>query len=234
MSLDALEEILGHQFADQGLLQRALTHRSWAAENDGEDNERLEFLGDAVLQIVVTDLVMKRFPDSPEGQLSRIRAGIVQAGGVADLARAWRLDAYVRLGKGEEMTGGRTRNSVLSDVGEAILGALYQEGGLDVCVRLLEKTLGPQLDAVEDPTTFGVGPKTLLQEMTVARWKVLPTYEEVSVSGPDHARRYKVRVDVGDRFSAEGEATSKRNAQRAAAAKIIGRMAAMEQAGFEE
>jgi len=87
---------------------------------------------------------------------------------------------------------------------------------------------------VEDPTTFGVGPKTLLQEMAVARWGILPTYEEVSISGPDHARIYRVRVDVGDKFSAEGEASSKRNAQRAAAAKIIGHLAAMEQAGKEQ
>ena len=141
MSLEELEATLGHPFKDRPLLERALTHRSWAAENDGDDNERLEFLGDAVLQLVGTDLIMAKVPESPEGQLSRIRAGIVRAGGVAGLARQWNLQQYVRLGKGEEASGGRERDSVLSDMGEAVLGALYTDAGLDTCRNLLEQSL---------------------------------------------------------------------------------------------
>ncbi|MEE2751758.1 MAG: ribonuclease III [Myxococcota bacterium] len=234
MTLSRLEKDLGWEFSDKSLLEQALTHRSWSAENGGEDNERLEFLGDAVLQLVVTDLVMAQFPDAPEGQLSRIRAGLVQAGGVAFLARAWNLGEHVRLGKGEDLSGGRDRDSVLADVGEAVLGAIYREGGLEPCHALLESSLKERLKAVEDPATFGVGPKTLLQELTVARWNLLPTYSLVNVTGPDHARQFRVRVHVGERYEAEGVASSKRNAQRAAAAKIIGMLAAMEQVGVEE
>ena len=141
MSLSALCGKLGLDPDKVGQLTVALTHRSWVAENSGQDNERLEFLGDAVLQLVVTDQVMASFPSAPEGQLSRIRSRLVRASALAELARHWELGPFLRLGVGEERSGGRERESVLADACEAVIGAVYLEAGIDHCREVLGPTV---------------------------------------------------------------------------------------------
>ncbi len=230
MSLSALCRKLGLKPEEAEQLTVALTHRSWVAENAGQDNERLEFLGDAVLQLVVTDQIMVSFPSAPEGQLSRIRSRLVRASALAELARHWDLGSFLRLGVGEERSGGRERESVLADACEAVIGAVYLETGIDQCREVLGPTIQRLLAEVEDPATFGIGPKSLLQELTVAKWGVLPEYRLVNTSGPDHARVYTVEVSVGGHANAQGAATTKQNAQRAAAAKVIGMLAGLEAA----
>ena len=230
VSLSALCRKLGLEPDNSEQLAVALTHRSWVAENGGQDNERLEFLGDAVLQLVVTDQIMASFPKAPEGQLSRIRSRLVRSSALAELAHDWELGQSLRLGVGEERSGGRERESVLADACEAVIGAVYLVAGIERCREVLGPTIQRRLAEVEDPATFGIGPKSLLQELTVARWGVLPDYRLVETSGPDHARVYTVEVTVGAHASAQGAATTKQNAQRAAAARVIGMLAGLEAA----
>ncbi len=218
---EALQERLGFTFEDAALLELALTHRSWKEEHGGGDNERLEFLGDAVVELLVTEHLVARYPETPEGILSRMRARLVCTTSLADLGRAWNVGVALQLGRGEAASGGADKDSLLANAVEAVLGAIYSDGGLEACRKVLEPQLERVLASVQDPSGFGVDPKSALQELTMAQWKVMPRYAVIATDGPPHARRFQVKVTVGKLVTASGWGTSKQDAQREAASVAL-------------
>jgi len=198
------------------LLERALTHRSYAYENGGlPTNERLEFLGDSVLGLVVTDALFREHPDLPEGQLAKLRAAVVQMRALAGVARELRLGAYVRLGRGEEGTGGRDKPSILADTLEAVIGAVYTDRGLDVAGLLVHRLFDPVI-ASSARLGAGLDWKTSLQELTAAEDLGVPEYR-VEESGPDHQKSFRATVRVAGRTFGSGEGKSKKEAEQQAA-----------------
>jgi ribonuclease III len=198
------------------LIERALTHRSYAYENGGlPTNERLEFLGDSVLGLVVTDTLYHEHPDLPEGQLAKLRAAVVQMRALAVVARGLRLGAYVRLGRGEEGTGGRDKPSILADTLEAVIGAVYTEHGLDIASKLVHRLFDP---VIANSARLGAGLdwKTSLQELTAARFLGVPDYH-VDDSGPDHQKSFRATVRIQGRGYGSGEGKSKKEAEQQAA-----------------
>jgi ribonuclease-3 len=198
------------------LLERALTHRSFAYENGGlPTNERLEFLGDSVLGLIVTDTLFRGYPDLPEGQLAKLRAAVVNMRALAGVARGLHLGRYVRLGKGEEGTGGRDKSSILADTLEAVLGAVYMDSGLDEADALVHRLFDP---VIERSARLGAGLdwKTSLQELTAAEILGVPEYH-VDESGPDHQKSFRAEVRIGGRTYGEGEGHSKKEAEQQAA-----------------
>jgi ribonuclease-3 len=197
-------------------LERALTHRSYAYENGGlPTNERLEFLGDSVLSLVVTDSLFKGHPDLPEGQLAKLRAAVVQMSTLAEVARGLSLGSFVRLGRGEEGTGGRDKPSILADTLEAVIGATYIDCGLDEASGLVHRLF----DAVIERSALlgaGLDWKTSLQELTATRGLGVPEYH-VKDSGPDHQKLFRAVVKVGSRELGAGEGRSKKAAEQLAA-----------------
>lgn len=194
----------------------ALTHRSYAYEHGGlPTNERMEFLGDAVLGLVVTDSLYRRYPDVAEGQLAKMRAAIVNARALADVARDLGLGAMLRLGRGEEITGGRDKSSILADTLEAVIGAVYLEHGLSAAEAMVRRLFDPLVDHA---STLGAGLdwKTSLQELTAARELGVPEYA-VDESGPDHAKAFHARVLLLGESWGEGEGRSKKEAEQQAA-----------------
>jgi ribonuclease III len=209
--LDALGVPLGPE-----LLERALTHRSFAYENGGlPTNERLEFLGDSVLGLIVTDTLFNEYPDLPEGQLAKLRAAVVNMRALAGVARGLRLGAFVRLGKGEEGTGGRDKSSILADTLEAVLGAVYLERGLGEADALVHRLFDPVI-ARSARLGAGLDWKTSLQELTAAEELGVPEYH-VDESGPDHQKSFRASVRIGGRTYGEGEGRSKKEAEQQAA-----------------
>lgn len=209
---------LGYAFRQPDLLHLALAHRSWCAEEGARDsNERLEFLGDAVLGLVVAEDVYARFPGLPEGRLAKIRAAVVNARVLAEIAEGLGVGAILLLGRGEEASGGRTKPSILADAVEAVIGAAYLDGGFQVARRLIKRLLGDRIaKAAEAPDAYDH--KSQLQELTVQRGVGTPRYV-VHGSGPDHDRRYVAEVFVGGEPSGRGEGTSKKDAEQEAASK---------------
>jgi ribonuclease-3 len=218
-ALGALEERLGHRFRERALLRRALTHPSFAHEEGAptQHYERLEFLGDAVLDLVVSEMLMERSPEADEGLLSRARAAAVNRQALAARARALQLDAVVRLGEGERRSGGQEKPSILADVFEAVIGAVYLDGGLEPVRALIEK-LPPELAELEGPER---DPKSRLGEALQARGEAPPRYEVRGERGPDHAKEFEVAVLIGDRVAATAVGRSKREAEQAAAAEAL-------------
>ena len=199
-----------------GTLERALTHRSYAYENGGlPTNERLEFLGDSVLGLVVTDTLFTGHPNLPEGHLAKLRAAVVQMGALAEVARELQLGAYVRLGRGEEGTGGRDKPSILADTLEAVIGATYIDCGLDVASALVHRLFDPVIHAAAG-LGAGLDWKTSLQELTAAEILGVPEYH-VEESGPDHQKSFRASVRIGGRTYGEGEGRSKKEAEQQAA-----------------
>jgi ribonuclease-3 len=197
-------------------LERALTHRSYAYENGGlPTNERLEFLGDSVLGLVVTDTLFNGHPDLPEGQLAKLRAAVVQMNTLAEVARELRLGSFVRLGRGEEGTGGRDKPSILADTLEAVIGAAYIDCGLEEASALVHRLFDP---VIERSALLGAGLdwKTSLQELTAVRGLGVPEYH-VRDSGPDHQKLFLAVVRVGARELGAGEGRSKKAAEQLAA-----------------
>ncbi len=212
----ALTERLGGRLQDPALLTRALAHRSWCAEVSGqESNERLEFLGDAVLGMVVTDHLYRDYPALPEGQLAKARASVVDAATLAEVASALGVGAALLLGKGEDATGGRQKSSILADAMEAVIGAVYLDGGWEPASAFVLDLLSDRIaEAVLGPG--GQDYKTRLQEMAVRAFDQLPKYE-VSFEGPDHARRFFATVYLDDSARGKGQGRSKKEAEQAAA-----------------
>jgi len=198
------------------LLERALTHRSFAYENGGlPTNERLEFLGDAVLGLIVTDTLFRQYPDLPEGQLAKLRAAVVNMRALASVARGLELGSYVRLGRGEEGTGGRDKSSILADTLEAVIGAVYFECGLGEANALVHRLFDP---VISRSAGLGAGLdwKTSLQELTAAGFLGVPEYH-VEESGPDHQKSFRASVRVGGRTYGSGAGRSKKEAEQQAA-----------------
>ena len=211
---------LGLTFRDEGLLDQAFVHRTASEERGGRNNERLEYLGDAVLELAMTELLFKALPTAREGELSRVRGDFVSKPRLADVARRWHLGEALVLGKGEAKTGGREKDRLLANVFEALLGALYLDQGYPPCLGLVEQAFGELIGQVDDPSSH-VHPKSRLQELAMERWKVLPRYTLVDTDGPAHDRRYTVRVDVGEQVSATGSDGKKKGAETAAAVAAL-------------
>ena len=211
----SLEQRLGHSFADPTLLRLALTHRSVSAEDPGRnDNERLEFLGDAVLQLVVTDLLYRDYPHLAEGQMAKVRAAVVSRPTLAEVAATLELGSHIELAPGEERTGGRSKDSILSDAVEAILGAVYLDGGMEAVAPVITALWSGKVE--ERSKTPGVKDyKTRLQE-ALARFGQRPSYE-VEATGPDHDRHFTARVRMDGRMAGVGEGRSKKEAEQEAA-----------------
>jgi ribonuclease-3 len=214
-AITAFAERLGLTGLDPGALVPALRHRSWTAENPGhESNERLEFLGDAVLGLVVTDHLYTTHPDRPEGQLAKIRAGVVSESALSAAARDIGLGEALLVGRGEGLSGGRDKPSLLSDAFEAVLGAVYLELGYEPVRDLVLRLLGPAIETASvlpGETDF----KTRLQEYA-ATLELVPRYE-LRDDGPDHAKTFYARVEINGHVTGEGEGRSKKHAEQAAA-----------------
>jgi len=211
-----LDDALGVRFSDPSIRAAALTHRSYAFEQELDvNNERLEFLGDAVLGLVVTDVAYTDFPEMPEGELAKLRAAIVNMSALADVARALRLGDFIMLGKGEEMSGGRDKASILADALEAILGAIYLDRGLGTARAFIERVFRPRMVAY----VRGEGErdyKTILQELASADLHAMPEYK-ISDQGPDHLKEFTATVFLNGKAWGRGIGRSKKEAEQQAA-----------------
>ncbi|MGH3359385.1 MAG: ribonuclease III [Nocardioidaceae bacterium] len=208
-----LAEALGVPDLDPDRLSHALTHRSYAYEHGGvPNNERLEFLGDAVLGVVITDTLYNAHPDLSEGRLAKLRAAVVNARALADVARTVGIGVYIRLGRGEETTGGREKSSILSDTVEALLGAIYLQYGFERAGEVVHRLFDPLL-AVAANLGAGLDWKTSLQEIAADNSLGVPEYI-ISESGPDHAKTFVAKVRVGDEVFGEGVGRSKKEAEQ--------------------
>ncbi|MBF0270810.1 MAG: ribonuclease III [Magnetococcales bacterium] len=236
LSADALhawfDDRFDHTFADLSLLRLALTHRSVAQDEPegsrvaGDDeelpghNERLEFLGDAVLDLAVSELLYHRFPDSPEGELSHWRASLVNTGALGAMGQELGLGARLRLGRGEALSGGREKPSILGNCIEAILGAVFLDGGWPAVERVAKRLFGPRMDRFS-PGGECKDFKTALQERLQATGRPLPRYELVELSGAPHERLFRVDCRVEERIRGRGEGPSKRRAEQEAARAVM-------------
>jgi len=231
-AVSLLVDRLGHRFADDAPLQLAITHRSWCAESgEPHSNERLEFLGDAVLGIVVTDHLFTSHPELPEGHLAKIRASVVNESALAEVAASLGLGEALRLGKGEDASGGRAKQSILADAMEAVIGAVYVDGGLDAARAVVVPLFAPLLHAaVAEPG--GGDHKSELQELLARLGAPAPVYE-LTDEGPDHDKRFFARVRVGDALVGEGDGRSKKSAEQAAAHAALGHFATVTVPGRE-
>lgn len=217
--VDQLEERLGLPLLDRRNALTALTHKSWVNEHQDEgvpDNERLEFLGDAVIDLAVSHRLMERFPDATEGALSRLRASIVDESGLAEVARALDLGRLLRLGRGEERTGGRNKSSLLADALEAVIASVYLDGGLPRVLTMVDRLFGPALDRAGTPPS-NRDFKTQLQELSHVILGGLPRYRVVEERGPDHAKTFVIELSIGERAVSRAEGRTKKEAEQLAA-----------------
>ncbi|MDA3733129.1 ribonuclease III [Niameybacter massiliensis] len=214
-----LEARIGYKFNDLEHLRNAVTHRSFANEHRNlqiKDNERLEFLGDAILDLIISKYLFDKYPSMPEGDLSKIRASIVCEGSLAKTARLMELGSYILLGKGEEMTGGRTRNSILADAFEAVTGSIFVDGQFEDVVAFLTATLIKNVDHLSVDALY-TDFKTILQE-NIQRESLQPLhYEVVDEKGPDHDKDFYVAVYHGEACLGKGVGKSKKEAEQRAA-----------------
>lgn len=215
-SLENLRSALGDPVLDAELLELALTHRSFAYENGGlPTNERLEFLGDSVLGVVITETLYRTHPDLSEGRLAKLRAAVVNARALADVARTVGLGPYVRLGKGEESTGGHDKASILADTVEAVIGAVFLSGGHPAAAQLVHLLFDPLLEAAA-ALGAGLDWKTSLQEFCAEHDLGVPAYL-IEDEGPDHMKTFTAQVRVADRLHGHGVGRSKKEAEQQAA-----------------
>ena len=223
LTLKSVEDRLSYHFRDVALLDHALTHRSFVNEYAcpaGQDNERLEFLGDAVLDLCVSDLLMRHFPEDPEGRLSKKRAACVNERSLAELARKFNLGEGLLLGKGEGLSGGRAKSSLLANAFEAVLAAIYLDGGFDQAATFVHRLF---TDLIQD------GPggllyqdyKTLLQDACQVQFQETPKYCVIQELGPDHDKTFDVQLDIADRITASGTGKSRKEAEQEAARKAL-------------
>ncbi len=224
MDLAGFQRRLGMRFRDEDLLRQALTHRSWPHEQGGTatlagNYERLEFLGDAVLAFAVTRMLYERFPDMPEGELTRLRSALVRSETLADLATDLELGALLRLGRGEEQNGGRQRRSILGDAYEALLGAIFIDRGQGAAEDFVAATLGPLFDELLEADLLDA--RSRLQEMSQAALLATPVYETLSESGPDHLKQFTVAVRILGEELGTGHGNSKQAAAQAAAREAL-------------
>ena len=220
--VEALDRALGISFEDPELRETALTHRSFAFEHGRTvTNERLEFLGDAVLGLVVTDMAYREYPDWSEGSLAKLRAAIVNMAALADVARGLGLGDFVMLGKGEEQSGGRDKSSILADALEAVFGAIYLDLGLDAARTVIERLFRPRMKNYE--LVGGPDYKTMLQELASQALRSMPDYR-IEERGPDHEKEFTATVFLGGEPLGTGIGRSKKEAEQQAAREAYGRM----------
>lgn len=219
--MKTLESKLGYQFKNRKLLDHALTHSSYANEHhlgSVSSNERLEFLGDSVLGMIVADHLYRTFPDLPEGDLTRIRANLVCEGSLVLVAKEWELGRYLKLGKGENACGGRERPSILADAVEAVLAAVFLDGGLTYDRDIIQRFL---LDRMEQVNRASRDHKTYLQELVQRKSGQVLHYELIGESGPDHNKTFQMQVSLNGRPIGQGSGHSKKEAEQAAANAAI-------------
>jgi ribonuclease III len=218
-NIQAIEEKFDIHFTNKQLLSTAFTHRSYINESNGtvqEHNERLEFLGDAVLEILVSEYLFNKFPEAPEGELTAYRSAVVKMESLAEIALELGFGEYLLMSKGEEMTGGRTRPYILANTFEAFLGALFMDQGIEACKRFLSSAFFGKIDkAIEDKEY--IDSKSKLQEITQDRFKQMPVYKLVKEEGPDHSKTFTVQVLIKNKVVGEGVGKSKQYAQQEAA-----------------
>lgn len=215
--LSMIEKKLEYKFKNSDLLETALTHSSFANESSVESNERLEFLGDAILGCVAAKVLYEKYPDATEGELSKIRAAIVSKSNFAKYAQELKIDKQILLGKGEENTGGRDRKSNLCGTFEAIIGAIYLDGGYRKSYKIISKLINYTLNN-DDLYTDG---KTKLQEITQKRFKEIPCYEIIKEEGPPHNKTFYVEVKISSKLLGKGKGKNKKEAEQSAAKKAL-------------
>jgi ribonuclease-3 len=226
--LSVLEGRLGHRFSDPRLLDRALTHRSRANEDATgivRDNESLEFLGDAVLGFVIADHLFREFPQFDEGQKSKIKAALVSTTTLSERARKIGLGEFLALGRGEEKTGGRNKHALLADGYEAVLAALYLDGGMEEARGFVMREFADLLEDVRSPEFWGRDYKSALQELVQSEELPLPEYLVADESGPDHRKVFRVQVRIQGRLMGEARGASKKAAEQEAARQAMDRLA---------
>lgn len=214
--LHEFEEVIGYHFNNQGLLRQALTHSSYANERHMKkhsDNERLEFLGDAVLEVTSSEFLYQKYPDYSEGELTKLRASLVCEPTLAFCTRAIDLGKYLYLGKGEDLTGGRNRKSILSDALEAVIGAIFLDGGFANAKEFIHRFI---LKDLENKKLF-FDSKTILQEIVQANFKEVISYHLIGEEGPDHNKTFRVAVHIGEDEYGVGEGRTKKAAEQEAA-----------------
>jgi ribonuclease-3 len=217
------EQALNLTFSDKALLQRALTHRSYINENPDyplEDNERLEFLGDAILDFITGEYLYHHFPEMAEGQLTNLRSALVRTETLAQFASDLNLGEFLYLGKGEEEGGGRQRKAILCDAFEAVIGALYLERGIDVTRQFVQRMITPALENILNADTHKDA-KSRLQEISQSQFQVTPTYRTIKEEGPDHAKKFTVEALIADKPYGTGCGFSKQAAAQAAAERAL-------------
>lgn len=216
-----LGERMGHEFRDLDLLRQALQHPSFTHENPGTgpNNQRLEFLGDAALGLVVAEMLIMEYPAAREGELTRWRAALVSARPLASIARELRLGPCLLLGRGEDTNGGRDRGSLLCDAFEAVLGAVFLDGGLDAVRRVVEAVMGEQIRHIAEAGQ--IDPKSQLQECVQSFTMNTPEYRLVSAVGPEHAKHFEVEAWLDEMLLGKGEGSSKKIAEKAAARQAL-------------
>lgn len=216
----SFEDILGVQFQNSDLLTRALTHRSFVNEYDGDedirDNERLEFLGDAILDVIVADMLFTRYPDVSEGELTQLRAALVKTESLAMIGSKFKLGEYLRIGRGEESTGGRERVNNLCRGFEAVIGAMYLDSDIKTVEDFIMPSLLELLEYVLE-NNLHIDARSELQEQIQAKLSITPSYRVAGADGPDHAKEFHMEVTIGDVVIGEGVGTSKRAAAQEAA-----------------
>lgn len=227
ITLQSLQERIRYQFGDPRLLILALTHVSFGHENfqdrdlSKRDNERFEFLGDAVLDLVISDLLLESFPDATEGQLSKMRAAVVNERTLYEIAKSLHLSPLLKLGKGELRTGGNEKPSILSSAFEALVAAIYIDGGFNAIYPVIRYLFAPLFKQEDCPISFQ-DHKTKLQEIIQSKSRLTPTYHMVGTSGPDHAKVFEVEVRLREQVLAKAEGSSKKDAEQNAARVALG------------
>ena len=217
-----LEKNIGVEFKDETILETALTHRSYLNEHRDipENNERLEFLGDAVLELIVSDFLFHTYPDRPEGDLTSFRSALVRTDSLAHSARDLEVGKYLRMSKGEEDSGGRDKDYLLANTFEAILGAIYLDHGYSTCQEFISKVLFPKIEQIVE-YRLDIDSKTRMQELSQSVFKLTPTYEVIKEEGPDHNKIFTVVVKLEDKVVGTGQGSSKQRAEEQAAIEGI-------------
>ncbi|HOP62871.1 MAG TPA: ribonuclease III [Spirochaetota bacterium] len=221
--LSILQNIIHVKFKEKSLLNRALIHRSYVNESSTDkikDNERLEYLGDSVLGLIVNEYLFRRFEDYPEGDLAKIKSAVVSEATLAKVARDINLGNYLLMGKGEELSGGRDRASILANSFEALIGAVYLDSGLRECRKFILALLKKDIERI-DRMTYLRDPKTTLQEYVQKKYKERPVYEVIEERGPDHKKEFIVRLLIKGNEVSRGTGSSKRKAEMMAAEHIL-------------
>ena len=216
------EKNIGVQFTNKTLLETALTHRSYLNEHKGipEHNERIEFLGDAVLELIVSDFLYKTYSDRPEGELTSFRSALVKTDSLAQAAKELEIGKYIRLSKGEEDSGGREKDYLLANAFEAVLGAIYLDKGYDTCKDFINRVLLPKIGEIVE-YRLDIDSKTKIQELAQSVYKTTPTYEVIKEEGPDHSKIFTVAVKLDDKVIGQGQGASKQKAEEQAASEGI-------------